>query len=204
MMSKDESTGILILDWLDAQPAGARLAANRTLTPLLDKPALQLAVEQLVAMGVRQIHAFLGDDATPSREFLGNGERWGIRIQHHYWQEAEDLASNLRVLSLEAQRMYWLSCPERLPSPRLTPPSVDDGAYGLHWSVCGSDRRRRLGDLVLAGCGDSPLGWRVVENRQDRRFFQQRLAADVVAHAQRGAVLPQASWLADGTAGVGH
>lgn len=115
-------TAILLVDWLDEGWTTPRLPGSRSLLPVLGMPLLQRSVEALVRQGVRHLHLLLGEHPTAVREFLGQGERWGLSLKCHYRQDDQSLAHNLKPLNLDAQALYWLACPERLPE--LNPASA--------------------------------------------------------------------------------
>ena len=88
------------------------------LNPLPDKPALQLAVEIMVRQACKQLHLFVQEAPATIRAHLGNGERWGIDIAYHYWNQELTLADNVKRLALVD--LCWLGCAEWLPRELLT------------------------------------------------------------------------------------
>ncbi len=62
---------------------------------LLGKPIVCHVVEQLVALGIKEIHTVLHDLPEKVEELLGEGERWGIRIIHHLVKEPKRPFSTL-------------------------------------------------------------------------------------------------------------
>jgi hypothetical protein len=103
------------------------------LVPLLDKPLLQRGIEALVKAGCSRVHVFLGHSATALRNFLGEGERWGIRITCHYRNSDLSLGSNLRQLGLEPEQHYFLANSDQLP------PVVDADGGGRELAICWRD-----------------------------------------------------------------
>lgn len=93
----------------------------RAMLPLVDKPALQIAVESLVRLGCKVLHVFLEDSPAAVRDFLGNGERWGLQLTYHYLDEELSLAGNFRRLTLDPAQACWLGCAERLPQEFINP-----------------------------------------------------------------------------------
>lgn len=100
------------------------LGVPALLLPLLGKPMLQRAVEQLVRHGCRHIDIALGDDAAAVKAFLGGGERWGCRLSYHYLAAHEPLGRFMRRLNLSADSHYWLADALQVPE---TPLPVFDG-----------------------------------------------------------------------------
>jgi hypothetical protein len=93
----------------------------RALLPLVDKPALQIATESLVRLGCREFHVFLSDSPGEVRDFLGNGERWGIDLTYHYLDEDLSFAANLKRLNMVPEQSVWLGCADSLPEALILP-----------------------------------------------------------------------------------
>ena len=115
MKQAQENVAILITDWWEDLPGRPRLSGPRVLLPLINKPALQLAIEKLVKLQCKEIHLFLGEEPVPIKEFLGHGSRWGVNISYHFRHPDFDLSANLKRLTLSSDRNYWLACPDQLP-----------------------------------------------------------------------------------------
>ena len=115
MKQAQDNVAILITDWWEDLPGLPRLSGPRILLPLINKPALQMAIEGLVNLGCKEFHLFLGEDPVPIKEFLGHGSRWGVDISYHFRHPDFDLATNLKRLTLSADKDYWIACPDRLP-----------------------------------------------------------------------------------------
>lgn len=112
-----------------------RHLGHRSLLPLLDKPLLQRATETLVRLGCQDVHVFLDESPAEIRDFLGNGERWGITVTYHYFDGSQSLASNLKPLQLPERGSFWLANSEIAPlalSTASTPPTLPPGTLLAH------------------------------------------------------------------------
>lgn len=126
MTTSPKATAILLVGIEQAQlPHQGKL---RTLLPLVDKPALQLAVESLVRLGCKVLHVFLEESPAVVRDFLGNGERWGLQLTYHYLDEELSLAGNFKRLALDPAQACWLACAERLPQEFINPAETPEFA----------------------------------------------------------------------------
>ncbi len=140
MFQQETDTGILVCEWHDRLPGEIPAGMTNILTPMLDKPLLQRAIEQLVRLGCRHVHVLLGITPEPVRRFLADGERWGITLRYHYRWSDRDLADNLKPLRLSPASSYWLASAE-------TVPALASGEYpgrifwragtAMHWSGWG-------------------------------------------------------------------
>lgn len=166
MSTTQMETAILLTDWTSPHPSSGGHKLCSSLTPLLGKPLLQRSLENLVLLGCKQVHVFLGDNPGPVRELLGNGERWGVQLHYHYLQLDQDLPANLRRLQLDEATQYWLACDDRV---QAMPTPLNSNAAG-YWATASERRWAGLGCFsgnwlnTLQGCC----------NRQD---FENRLQA---------------------------
>ncbi len=113
MNASPNATGILFVGVEQTQlPYPGKL---RAMLPLVDKPALQIAVETLVRLGCKVLHVFIDESPAAVRDFLGNGERWGLELTYHYVDEALSLAGNFKRLAIDPAQACWLGCAERIP-----------------------------------------------------------------------------------------
>ncbi len=87
----------------------------RCLQPLLDKPFLQCVVESLVQLECKDFHIFLGGEPLAIRNFIGNGERWGINAHYHYYDSNSTLSENISRLNLDQDDCCWLASSNELP-----------------------------------------------------------------------------------------
>ncbi|WP_193583748.1 hypothetical protein [Laribacter hongkongensis] len=140
MLHQETDAGILVCEWHDRLPGEIPAAMTSILTPMLDKPLLQRAIEQLVRLGCRHVHVLLGITPEPVRRFLAEGERWGITLRYHYRWSDRDLADNFKPLRLSPASRYWLASAETVP---VLVPDEQSGGIGwrtgtvTHWSGWG-------------------------------------------------------------------
>ena len=128
-------SAILLADWPGAGREGAGMGSPNSLLPLGDKPMLQRTIERLARLGCRTITVIPGDDALAYRSFLGDGERWGCRIDYIYRQPEETIGLLLRRIGLDTYRQYWLADPCQLPSAEVLETCRSQPANALGSSV---------------------------------------------------------------------
>lgn len=159
--------GILLSEW---QAPRNLSVGNLTdaLTPLLGKPMLQRSLEYLVRCGCKVVHVFLGNTPGPVQALLDNGERWGVQITFHYYQEDFSLAENLRRLSLEGAQPVWLACDDTTPFEANTPVGSSVAPFCTEGPAPQWAGVACLPFSFLLGCGQ-------VVNRTD---LEQRLLSD--------------------------
>ena len=75
---------IILACWVVEDPLLRQLQTDPALTPIGDKPMLRRVLEKLIDLGCRRIAVVHGDRPQQGEALLGDGERWGCRITHHY------------------------------------------------------------------------------------------------------------------------
>jgi len=70
----------------------------KPLLPLGDMPILEIVIEQLVAAGISRIVLTLGHMAPLLMACIGNGERWGVKIESIREDEPLGTAGSLRAI----------------------------------------------------------------------------------------------------------
>jgi len=142
-------TAILFADWTDIPLTNAPLGLPNDLLPLLDKPMLQRAVEQLARLNCRNIIVVLGEQPLPYKDFLGTGEHWGCELTYLNLQPNESPLQLLTRLKLKSDQHYWLANSIDLPDAgslaacASLPAAKSGGAAcweaqdGLRWSGWG-------------------------------------------------------------------
>jgi NDP-sugar pyrophosphorylase family protein len=75
--------------------------------PVVDRPILQHVLEALADQGVRTLHAVLPHFDGGREEFLGDGSRWGMKIQTWYGSglTEEIMAVSMENPEMESQRL---------------------------------------------------------------------------------------------------
>ena len=116
----------ILLASTGASLAGAARLGPRALLPLTDKPLLQLGTEALVRCGCREFHVFLDETPEKIRDFLGNGERWGITLTYHYFDGSQTLLQNLKRLKLAGERRCWIASDSVAPASLLFGPVASE------------------------------------------------------------------------------
>jgi hypothetical protein len=115
MTAAHATIGVLLPGGLDEASVDTRLGGPLSLCPLLGKPLIERAVEQLVRAGCKQLHVPLGDDPEPLRALLGDGGRWGCTIRYHYRALDESLRDFLRRLQIPAGARLWVASGRDVP-----------------------------------------------------------------------------------------
>ena len=142
-------TAILVADWGEDFALSGIFGLGHDLVPILDKPMLQRTVEQLVQLGCRKIVVVLGDYASEHREFLGQGQRWGVQISYQYRRPGEPLSAQFRTwIDSTASTLCWLADGRCLPQSA----ALQD---------CGSFMVGNAGCIVVGKNTDRPewSGW---------------------------------------------
>jgi hypothetical protein len=75
---------IILACWTPQDPLLGQFETDPALLPMGDKPMLQRVLEKLVGLGCRRIAVIHGDRPQRGESLLGDGERWGCQISHHY------------------------------------------------------------------------------------------------------------------------
>ena len=83
---------------------GARLApltvtVPKPLLPLGERPIIEVLIAQLAAVGVARVFVCLGYLAPLMQAFLGDGSRWGVRIEAAIEETPLGTAGGLRALA---------------------------------------------------------------------------------------------------------
>jgi len=78
----------------------------KPLLPLGDMPILEIVIEQLVAAGISRIVLTLGHMAPLLIACIGNGERWGIKIESILEEEPLGTAGSLRAIE-NLEDNFW-------------------------------------------------------------------------------------------------
>ncbi|MFZ4537066.1 hypothetical protein [Propionivibrio sp.] len=157
MNARETRTAILLIGW-HGQHTVPPLRKVRAMLPLIDKPMLQVATEALVRLGCQTFHVFLDDQPETVRHFLGNGERWGIKVTYHYRDQEQTLASNLKRLSLAPDEAHWLASAESIPGELINP--AEDKVVAADTAFCWqSGAAHPHPNLPLEGEGEGQQCW---------------------------------------------
>ena len=78
---------IVLACWPAEDQLLAQLEPDSALMPMGDKPMLQRVLEQLVNLGCKRIAVVHGHRPQEAEDLLGDGQRWGCSISHHYAAE---------------------------------------------------------------------------------------------------------------------
>jgi len=136
----------------------------KPLLPVAGKPLIEYAIERLARIGVRRVVINLGHLGAKIRDYLGDGERWGLEIRYSVESEPLETAGGiLQALPLLGEAPFlvvngdvwcdfdlasWLARPLPAGSPgRLlmvpNPPHNPDGDFGIeHGLLSGTCKPR--------------------------------------------------------------
>jgi hypothetical protein len=115
------------------------------LLPLVDRPVIQHVIENLVGRGVTEISVVLSLYPEQFSALLGDGSRWGCRIETRLVRSEEQPYGVLRALVPGPATMLLLGhadrlpagvpipCPDSLPHALLEPPTTSDVGSGWGW-----------------------------------------------------------------------
>jgi glucose-1-phosphate thymidylyltransferase len=73
----------------------------KQLLPLANKPVLFLAIESLVAAGIRELGIVVGDTAQEVQDAVGDGSRWGPEVHIQFIQQTAPLGLAHAVLTAQ-------------------------------------------------------------------------------------------------------
>lgn len=119
---------VLLACWPATDRLLAGIGTDAALIDVAGKSLVQRVVEQAVALGVRQIDVVLGDNATPYQDCLGDGERWGCRIDYHYAPATACLPRPLARRLAEVDDCLLLLADAMLPAGHRPPPASFGGS----------------------------------------------------------------------------
>ncbi len=98
-----------------------------SLLPLIDRPLLQLTVEQIVAWGIQDIDFILHHHPDQIEQFFGSGARWGVRFHYHLVRDPTRPLSIAKAIALTQERVILLAheqflpcCTDLCPAPAQT------------------------------------------------------------------------------------
>jgi len=131
------------------------------LVSLGNRPLLEYWFELSVDLGVTDVHLALGEGAEQIEAYVGDGSRWGLRIQYGFLRDDRPplsfLAHNPGQWRDGLLFMSGPVFPRRLSASGLKPPAADGlylhkGAAGGFCAVCPSTAAV---DALLAGASDA-------------------------------------------------
>jgi hypothetical protein len=127
------------------------------LLPVAGRPFLHYVVEYLVDSGVSEIDCILSEMPEKVEHSLGDGTRWGIKIQYHLVRDPARPYGRLAVLGVAEDELAVLAHADRLPlwkfdASKPAPELVFANGEWTGWGVLpGSALRNLTGDLDEAG-----------------------------------------------------
>ena len=166
------SNAIILACWAPADPLLRQLETDPAMVCVADKPMLQRVVERLVGLGCREIDVVHGDRPRSAQDFLGDGTRWGCRIQHHYAADGEQPLQRLGRLVRNADAHYVLAQANTIPLG-----DIDTDRPCVVYSLDGGEMRW-TGWAVLSGKQISALADAVGDAEDLRRLVTDRSGSD--------------------------
>ena len=134
----DNATAIILACWPNEDPFLRQLETGSAMLPMADKPMLQRVLEKLTRLGCAHIAVIHGDEPQSAEALLGNGERWGCHITHHYAADGTKPLRQVAGLLRNPENICVLATADTLPivDPDISMPFVacrNEGA-NLRWS----------------------------------------------------------------------
>ena len=119
---------VLLACWPATDRLLAGMGTDAALIEVAGKPLVQRVIEQAVALGVQQIDFVLGDNASAYQACLGDGERWGCRIDYHYAPAGGCLPRPLARRLADVDDCLLLLADAMLPAGYRPPPASFGGS----------------------------------------------------------------------------
>ncbi|MDY0287619.1 MAG: NDP-sugar synthase [Sphaerochaeta sp.] len=80
---------------LQLEPQGDSFDHSALFLPLMGKPFLQHVLEYIERLGIREWDIYLSNSADKIEEFIGDGERWGVKLTYHLLKDAGDVSQRI-------------------------------------------------------------------------------------------------------------
>ena len=80
--------------------------------PMMGKPFIQHILEYVERLGIREWEIFLSNSASEVEKFVGDGERWGVKITYHLLRDGGKVLSRLSDELLGGGHELFLFCNE--------------------------------------------------------------------------------------------
>ncbi len=116
--------------------------------PLMGKPFIQHILEYIERLGIREWEIYLSRFADEVEQFIGDGERWGVKLSYHLLKKETEIGTRLNHdFSNNAQESF-LYCNEQF-LPFIT---QEDLGFGQRFVTSeGQDTRWRVCNLSTFG-----------------------------------------------------
>ena len=78
--------------------------------PLMGKAFVQHVVEYVERLGIHELDVYLSQYADELEQFLGDGERWGVKISYHLLKKKSDVFARIAQATTATDDQYLLVC----------------------------------------------------------------------------------------------
>ena len=172
---------ILLACWDSPDPQLQALNINCVNTPLMARPLLQRAVEQLANLGCFQITVITGTQHLASQQWLGDGKRFGVTLAYVTAQATGQGIAQLAATPHPTEERVWIASAMTIPNSdlllELTSPTevssntiiVSTKDSTLQWLGWGLLNRTLATTLIFASTDESDLEQRVLHQPPLRR-----------------------------------
>jgi anti-sigma B factor antagonist len=163
---------ILIACWNTTDPQLQALSIDSASTPLMARPLVQRAVEQLANLGCVRLTVITGTQSAACQRLLGDGERFGVTLDYVNAQDSDHYQTKLvGTLGITEERV-WIASATTVPD--------SDTLLEL------MTRPESLRNRIVVSKNDSKnrwLGWGILD---------PKLALTLILKSQSGSDLEQA------------
>lgn len=95
---------------LEDQESNERFRIPACFLPIMGKVFVQHVVEYIERLGVRELDLYLSRYADELERFIGDGERWGVRITYHLVKQGmtvKDRIPAIKAASSHTEQLLW-------------------------------------------------------------------------------------------------
>ena len=145
--------GLLLAMTDQADPIWTEAALQPAMLPLGDRPVVLRTMDTLAAMGCSRVDVFANEGLSELTEVLGDGSRWGLKLQIHALNDHQQALRRVDALSLQSFNDSVIARADQwLPAASLKSDSDETAWVHAHedqlswagWALVKSDRLRTV------------------------------------------------------------
>ncbi len=151
------ATAIILACWPNEDSLLGQLETDPAMFPMAEKPMLQHVLEKLVRLGCTRVAVVHGDEPQSAQALLGDGQRWGCEITHHYAAAGPRPLQPLTGVITDQEQIYVLAATDTLPlsDPDISAAFVACQGDGKNlrwtgWAALPADRMRALAQTAAS------------------------------------------------------
>jgi NDP-sugar pyrophosphorylase family protein len=95
------------------QKQGEDFGVPACFLPLMGKAFIQHVMEYIERLGIHELEIYLSEYADELEQFLGDGERWGVKIAYHLLKKKSDVLARIEQAGSTTDDEYLLICNNR-------------------------------------------------------------------------------------------